>query len=112
MPTPPKLEDGVQATIDVLIEINLRIEEDHRPTFINAHLSPEEQMHYYEFLKENQDVFAWNYSKMLVLDPNVAVHHFSIDPSQWPIKQHPRKPRHDITDQIEEVDKLCNARFI
>lgn len=47
------------------------------------------------------------------LDPNVVVHRLAIDPSQQPIKQHPQKVRHDITDKIEgEVDKLLKARFI
>lgn len=46
------------------------------------------------------------------LDPNVAVHWLAIDPAQ-PIKQHPRKARHDIANKIEgEVEKLLKARFI
>lgn len=43
MPTPPKLEDGAQATVDDLIEVNLGTEDDFRPTFISARLSLEEQ---------------------------------------------------------------------
>lgn len=58
-------------------------------------------------------MFAWKYSKMPRLDLNVAVHRLAIDPTQRPIKQHPRKARHDIADKIEgEVEKLLKARFI
>lgn len=98
----PELEDGGQATIDNLIEVNLRMEGDFCPTFISAHLSSEEQTQYLEFLRQNRDVFAWNYSKMPGLDPNVVVHCLAINLSQLLIKQHPRKARHDITQKIEE----------
>lgn len=47
------------------------------------------------------------------LDPNVVVHWLAINPSQRPIKQHPCKAKHDITDKIEGgVEKLLKARFI
>lgn len=39
MPVPPELKDGGQAMVDDLIEVNLGIEDDFRPTFISAHLS-------------------------------------------------------------------------
>lgn len=42
MSVPPKLDDGGQAMVDELIKINLGTEEDFLPTFISAHLSPEE----------------------------------------------------------------------
>lgn len=46
-------------------------------------------------------------------DPNEVVHRLSIDPSQWPIKQHLRKAKHDNIDKIEgEVDKFIKTRFI
>lgn len=47
------------------------------------------------------------------LDPNVVVHLLVIDLSQQPIKQHPRKARHDITNKIEEeVEKLLKTSFL
>lgn len=36
---PPKLENGGQATVDELVEIELGEEGDHKPTFISALLS-------------------------------------------------------------------------
>lgn len=46
-------------------------------------------------------------------DPNVVVHCLAIDLSQWPIKQHLRKAKHDIANKIEgEMEKLLKDRFI
>lgn len=113
LPAPPELKDGGQATVDDLIEINLGLEDGFRPIFISARLSSEEQMQYQDFLRKNWDVFAWNYSEMLGLDPNVAIHRLAIDPTQRPIKKYPHKARHDIVDKIDgEVEKLLKARFI
>lgn len=89
------------------------MEGDFHPTFIRARLSLIEYTQYLEFLRQNRDVFGWNYSEMPRLDPDVVVHHLTIDPCQQPIKQHPRKARHDIANKIEgEVKKLLKVRFI
>jgi hypothetical protein len=45
-PAPQQLEDGVQLTIDELVEINLGTEDDPRPTFVSASLTPEERENY------------------------------------------------------------------
>lgn len=42
IPVPLELEDGRQAIVDDLVEINLGTEKDPRPTFISALLSDEE----------------------------------------------------------------------
>lgn len=41
-PAPTQLEDGGQCIVDELVEINLGTEEDPRPTFISASLTPQE----------------------------------------------------------------------
>ncbi|KAL4596793.1 hypothetical protein ACB092_12G188800, partial [Castanea dentata] len=71
---PPTFEEGVQATVDELKEVNIGATEDHRPVFINANLSLEEEDAYVELLKEYRDVFAWTYKEMPGLDPKVVVH--------------------------------------
>ena len=40
---PPQLEDGGQATVDELVEINLGTSEEPRPVFISANLSEDER---------------------------------------------------------------------
>ncbi|KAL0396320.1 UNVERIFIED_CONTAM: hypothetical protein Scaly_0080400, partial [Sesamum calycinum] len=47
---PPQLEDGVQATIDELKEMNLGTTEEPSPIFISALLSPEEEKQYFKTL--------------------------------------------------------------
>jgi hypothetical protein len=112
-PAPPELDDGGQATVDELIEINLGTEDDPRPTFISASLTEEEQEAYKAFLYKNRDIFAWSYKEMLGLDADVAVHHLSIDPAYKPVKQAPRRFHPDLESKIiEEVDKLIAAGFI
>lgn len=47
---PPKLKEGVKATIDELKEINLGDTENPRPVFISAMLTTEEEGAYVELL--------------------------------------------------------------
>ena len=71
-------EKGNQSTIDELKQVNLGTEQDSRPIFINACLTPEEENSYLDLLKEYRDVFAWSYKEMPGLDPKVAVHHLVV----------------------------------
>ncbi|XP_061999282.1 uncharacterized protein LOC133716611 [Rosa rugosa] len=110
---PPELEDGGQATVDELKELNLGTEEDPRPVFVSASLSPEEEREYHDLLLEYKDVFAWTYKEMPGLDPKVAVHRLAVKPEARPIKQTQRRFRTELLPQIEaEVDKLIAAGFI
>ncbi|KAL0409614.1 UNVERIFIED_CONTAM: Transposon Tf2-12 polyprotein [Sesamum radiatum] len=74
----PELEDGVQATVDELKELNLGTIEEPRPIFVSALLSPEEEEQYFKTLGGYRDVFAWTYKEMPGLDPKVAIHHLGI----------------------------------
>jgi ribonuclease HI/transposase InsO family protein len=112
-PAPPELEDGVQATIDELTEINLGTEDEPRPTFISASLTEEERENYKALLYRNRDIFAWSYKEMPGLDVDVAVHRLSINPTYRPVKQAHRRFHPDLESRIvEEVDKLIAAGFI
>ncbi|KAL0373432.1 UNVERIFIED_CONTAM: hypothetical protein Sradi_3258900 [Sesamum radiatum] len=55
---PPELEEGVKATVDELKEINLGDVENHRPIYISALLTDDEEKAYVELLHEFKDVFA------------------------------------------------------
>jgi len=112
-PAPPQLEDGGQQTFDELVEINLGSEDDPRPTFVSASLTLEEREDYRNFLMEYKDCFAWSYKEMPGLDPNVATHKLGIDPQYRPVKQHPRRFRPELQDDIiAEVEKLIKSGFI
>ena len=66
-----------------------------------------------QFLKNNQDVFAWNHEDMLAIDKEVIVHRLSVDPMQKPIQQKQRVFAPECNKAImEEVDKLLAVKFI
>ncbi|XP_020081530.1 uncharacterized protein LOC109705200 [Ananas comosus] len=110
---PQELEDGGQATVDELLEINLGTEEDPRPTYISALLPEEEQEKLKTLLTEFKDCFAWSYKEMPGLNPEVAVHKLAIDSQAHPVKQAPRRMRVDLEEQIiAETKKLIEAGFI
>uniref|UniRef100_A0A7N2N597 RNA-directed DNA polymerase n=1 Tax=Quercus lobata TaxID=97700 RepID=A0A7N2N597_QUELO len=110
---PPALEDGGQATVDELKEINLGTVEEPRPTFISALLTPEEEEGYLKLLVEYKDVFAWTYKEMPGLNPSIALHHLAVKKGVRPVKQAQRRFRPELIPQIEtEVNKLIEAGFI
>ncbi|XP_050150514.1 uncharacterized protein LOC126625466 [Malus sylvestris] len=110
---PPQLEDGGQATVDDLKELNLGTEEEQKPIFVSALLRADEIEEYYQLLSEYKDIFAWTYKEMPRLDPVIVVHHLAVKPGTRPIKQTQRRYRSELIPQIEaEIDKLIKAGFI
>ena len=64
-------------------------------------------------LRNNKDVFAWNYDEMLRLDPLLVTHKLGVEPIQKPIKQSARVFRPEVELQVKaEIEKLLQARFI
>ena len=111
--TPKTLEDGGQATVDDLKELNLGTTEEPRPIYISSLLTSEEESRYFNLLSEYKDVFAWNYKEMPGLNPKVAVHRLSIKKGVSPKKQPQRRFRLELVPDIEnEVNKLIEAGFI
>ena len=110
---PRAIEDGGQATVDDLKELNLGTNEEPRPIYVSSLLTPEEESKYFELLMKYKDVFAWTYKEMPGLDPTVAVHRLAIKQGVRPIKQAQRRFRPELLPQIEaEVNKLEQAGFI
>ncbi|GAA0168528.1 hypothetical protein LIER_23228 [Lithospermum erythrorhizon] len=83
---PPDLEEDVKITVDEIKEVNLGTDDEPRPTYISALLTPEEEAEYVTLLKDFKDIFSWIYKEMPGLDPNVAVHHLAIKESVKPVK--------------------------
>ena len=64
-------------------------------------------------LKEFKDVFTWDYSEMLGLDPGLVIHTLNVDPEAKPVAQPARVFHIEIEGQIvREVQKLLAAGFI
>ncbi|KAM1873136.1 hypothetical protein ACFX13_007013 [Malus domestica] len=93
---PPQLEDGGQATVDDLKELNLGTKEEQKPIFVSALLSVDEIKEYYQLLSEYKGVFAWTYKEMPGLDPVMAVHHLAVKPGMRPTKQTQRRYRSEL----------------
>ena len=59
-----------------------------------------------DFLGQNLDVFAWTYSDMEGIDPNVISHRLNINPSRKPVRQKRRAMDIEHYQALkEEVDK-------
>ena len=64
-------------------------------------------------MKEFKDVFAWDYSEMLGLDPGLVIHTLNVDPEAKPVAQPARVFHIEIEGKIvREVQKLLAAGFI
>ncbi|XP_022899230.1 uncharacterized protein LOC111412525 [Olea europaea var. sylvestris] len=112
-PAPHTFEEGGQATVDDLKQLNLGTEEDPRPVFVSALLNQKEESEYISLLHEYKDVFSWSYKEMPGLNPKVAVHHLAIRHGVRPVKQPQRRFRPELIPQIEtEVNKLIEAGFL
>ncbi|GAA0139191.1 hypothetical protein LIER_00789 [Lithospermum erythrorhizon] len=83
---PLGLEEQVKTTVDELKEVNLGTTEDPRPTYIIVLLTPAEEAEYIALLTEFRDMFAWTYTKILGLDPKVAVNHLAVKKGARPVK--------------------------
>jgi hypothetical protein len=55
-------------------KVNLSTIENPSLTFINANLSPKEEMSYIKLIMEYQDIFTSSYDEMLGLNLKVAIH--------------------------------------
>ena len=112
-PAPQEMEDGGQATVDELLELNLGEPENPQPTFISALLNSREREAYQKLLLDYKDYFAWSYKEMPGLDPSVAEHELSIYSDFKPVKQTQRRMRPELEMQVvAELDKLLDVDFI
>jgi len=111
--TPKTFEDGGQATVDDLKELNLGTNEEPRPIYVSSSLTLEVENQYLELLSEHKDVFAWSYKEIPGLDSKIAVHRLSIKRGISPKKQPRRRFLPELVPKIEkEVNKLIEVGFI
>ena len=65
------------------------------------------------FLRTNQDIFAWSHEDMPGIDPSVIVHRLSVNPNSSPVRQKKRVFAQERDKAAaEEVRKLLEAGFI
>ena len=87
--------------------------QEPRPISISSRLLEKEKSKLIALLKEYKDVFAWDYSEMPGLDPEIVAHTLNVDPEAKPIAQPTRIFHTEIEGQIvKEVQKLLAVGFI
>ena len=80
---------------------------------VGSELPPQEKEELIDFLRENEDVFAWDAYEALGVDPDFICHHLNINPSVTPKKQPPRDPSKEHANAVRnEVMKLKKAGAI
>ncbi|KAL2226654.1 UNVERIFIED_CONTAM: hypothetical protein Sindi_2024100 [Sesamum indicum] len=94
-------------------EVELISGDLHKTTCIESQMTKEMQMLTIDFLRKNNDMFAWSPSDFKGIDPEVIVHRLNIDPQIKPVKQKKIMfgvERNRIIE--EEVNKLLQVGFV
>ncbi|KAL2232443.1 UNVERIFIED_CONTAM: hypothetical protein Sindi_1424300 [Sesamum indicum] len=84
-----------------------------KTTRIGSQMTAEMETMMIDFLRSNNDLFAWSPSDFQGINPEIIVHRLNIDPQVKPVKQKKRVfgiERNKIIE--EEVAKLLRAGFV
>ena len=82
-------------------------------TRLSGDLTSHEHRRIVDVLHRDMDLFAWQPSDMLGIQPSIICHKLVICPQAKPISQKKKKMGEEWRKAVkEEVDKLLNANFI
>ncbi|GKV01527.1 hypothetical protein SLEP1_g14076 [Rubroshorea leprosula] len=99
--------------VELVETVSLNPDVPERVVKIGTKLTGEEQAKLLEFLKNNQDMFAWTTDEMPGIPAELAVHKLSTDPTKSPVVQKHRLFGLEKQAAIdEEIQKLLQAGFI
>ncbi|KAJ8458599.1 hypothetical protein OPV22_031525 [Ensete ventricosum] len=80
---------------------------------VGSGLTESQQVQLIEFLRKNEDVFAWSPNDMPGVDPEITQHHLNISPDARPVKQRLCKFAPDQQKAIEdEIARLLDAKLV
>ena len=106
-------QQALAESVEELEEVRLDDTRPERTTKIDTLASWPVRQTITTFLRNNQDVFAWNHEDMPGIDPSVMVHRLNVSPSFPPVRQKKRVFVQERDKAIaEEVRKLLEASFI
>ena len=109
-------KDKEKATFEEDCEVKKTPLDEHLPdkmVTINATLEPEEEKELLEFLRKNQDVFAWSSSDLRGVSRDIIEHRLDINPNIKPKKQKLRKMADEKVAAVKaEVQRLLDAKVI
>ena len=108
---------GKQRTIaeqvEQLEEVMLDESRPGRTTRMGTLARPTVRQDLANFLRTNQDIFAWSHEDMPGIDPSVIVHRLNVNPDSSPVRQKKRVFAQERDKAVaEEVRKLLEAGFI
>ena len=81
------VEEEPKESSQELEEVNLLDEDTTKVIKVGTRLSTVLKSRIVEFLKQNLDVFAWNYEDMLGIDNKVIEHKLNVNPTKKPVQQ-------------------------
>ncbi|GKV29043.1 hypothetical protein SLEP1_g38016 [Rubroshorea leprosula] len=109
---PEGVEQKVEP-VEPVETVHLNPDVPERTVKIGTKLTEEEQAELLEFLRVNQDVFAWTMDEMLGIPAELTVHKLSTDPSRRLMVQKRRLFGTEKQAAIDdEIQKLLQAGFI
>eukprot|EP00253_Pinus_taeda_P028586 PITA_28586 len=80
---------------------------------INPDLTEEEKQKVIRLLQANKEAFAWDYTDMKGVSPELCTHRIYIKEGSRPVCQPPRRMNPNLREIVkEELQKLLNAGFI
>ncbi|XP_075675210.1 uncharacterized protein LOC142644504 [Castanea sativa] len=107
------IEKEKEDKAEALEAVELVEGETAKMTRIGTVLSPEMRTKLIQFLKKNQDVFAWSHEDMPGISRQVIQQKLNVDPEKKPVQQRRRVFAPERSQAInDEVNKLLQADFI
>eukprot|EP00253_Pinus_taeda_P027115 PITA_27115 len=80
---------------------------------INPNLTDDQKQQLIKLLKENKEAFAWDYTDMKGISPELCTHRIYIKEGSQPVCQPQRRMNPNLREIVkEELQKLLNAGFI
>eukprot|EP00253_Pinus_taeda_P018125 PITA_18125 len=80
---------------------------------INPNLTDNQKQKLMKLLKENKEAFAWDYTEMKGISPELCTHRIYIKEGSHPVCQPQRRMNPNLREIVkEELQKLLNAGFI
>ncbi|KAJ8506676.1 hypothetical protein OPV22_007562 [Ensete ventricosum] len=96
-----------------VLELSLDPNRPDKLVKVGSELTKNQQVQLIDFLRKNDDVFAWSPNDMSGVDPEIAQHYLNISLDARPVKQRPRKFAPDRQKAIEdEVTRLLDAKLV
>ncbi|KAL5702453.1 hypothetical protein ACHQM5_027671 [Ranunculus cassubicifolius] len=108
-----KQKETPYAQTEELEIINLGTDEDPKPIGVGKNLDPETKAAIVTVIKKNISCFAYAYTDMPGIDPQIACHHLNVNPTAIPKAQRQRKLSPHLRQSVnQEIAKLKDAGFI